>query len=107
MKTCPKCKNILFPSRTAQGSVLKCLRCNYSEKHEEIARTEHSKKEERKIDVVTEAHSQNMLPTIKVKCPKCGHEEAEYWTVQTRAVDEPETRFHRCLKCKHTWREYS
>jgi len=27
--------------------------------------------------------------------------------IQTRAADEPPTRFYRCTKCGHTWREYA
>ena len=46
------------------------------------------------------------LPTAKVKCEKCGHEEAYFQIKQTRAADEPETRIYRCVGCQHTWREY-
>ena len=46
------------------------------------------------------------LPTTKVTCPKCGNTKAEWWLQQTRSADEAETRFLRCLECKHTWREY-
>ena len=42
-----------------------------------------------------------------VECPKCGHTSAYFWEVQTRASDEPETKFLRCEKCRHTWRDYS
>ncbi|PIO07920.1 transcription factor S, partial [Candidatus Pacearchaeota archaeon CG10_big_fil_rev_8_21_14_0_10_35_219] len=31
---------------------------------------------------------------------------AYFWTMQTRAADESETKFYRCTKCDHTWREY-
>ncbi|MBI2108536.1 transcription factor S, partial [Candidatus Woesearchaeota archaeon] len=31
---------------------------------------------------------------------------AYFWLVQTRAGDEPETKFLRCEKCSHTWRDY-
>ena len=46
------------------------------------------------------------LPLIEVECPKCKHEKAYYWTLQTRAGDEAETKFHKCAKCKHIWRDY-
>jgi DNA-directed RNA polymerase, subunit M/Transcription elongation factor TFIIS len=47
------------------------------------------------------------LPVSKeVTCPKCGNHEAYYWMIQTRAADEPPTRFYKCVKCGHTWREY-
>ena len=41
------------------------------------------------------------------ECPKCGHRTAYFWLVQTRAGDEPETKFLRCEKCGHTWRDYN
>ena len=59
------------------------------------------------IPVVDETTKVQALPVTKIECPKCGHDTAEWWTMQTRSSDEPETRFYRCLKCKHTWREYS
>jgi DNA-directed RNA polymerase subunit M len=48
-----------------------------------------------------------MHPKVKIICEKCGNNAAYFWTQQTRAADEPETRFFKCTKCKHTWREYS
>jgi DNA-directed RNA polymerase subunit M len=48
----------------------------------------------------------NVMPTVAETCPKCGNKEAYFWTSQTRAADEAETKFFRCIKCKHTWREY-
>ncbi len=40
-------------------------------------------------------------------CPKCGQKKVISWTEQTRASDEPPTRFYKCLNCGYTWREYS
>ncbi|MEK6946569.1 MAG: transcription factor S, partial [Nanoarchaeota archaeon] len=34
------------------------------------------------------------------------HKTAYFWLVQTRAGDEPETKFLKCEKCGHTWRDY-
>ena len=50
----------------------------------------------------TESH-----PLSDAECPKCGHNKAYFWLQQTRAGDEPETKFMKCEKCKHTWRDYS
>jgi len=41
-----------------------------------------------------------------VICPKCGHQGAHWMLQQTRAADEPETRFYICPKCGYRWREY-
>lgn len=45
-------------------------------------------------------------PKTDEKCDKCGNNKAYYWTLQTRAGDEAETRFFECVKCSHRWREY-
>jgi transcription factor S len=45
-------------------------------------------------------------PQVEIKCPKCGNKKAYFWTMQTRASDESETKFYKCVKCKHTWRVY-
>jgi transcription factor S len=45
------------------------------------------------------------LPLTEEQCPSCGHGKAYWWTKQMRASDEPETKFLKCEKCKHTWRD--
>lgn len=47
------------------------------------------------------------LPETSKECPECGHGKAYWWMEQTRGADEPPTRFYRCAKCDHVWREYS
>ena len=46
------------------------------------------------------------MPIVNEKCKKCGNEKAYFWTVQTRASDESETKFFKCVKCGETKREY-
>lgn len=62
-------------------------------------------KESKSVEVLDENH--NTHPVTEEKCPKCGHEEAYWWTRQTRASDEPETKFLQCVKCKYKWRDAS
>ena len=57
------------------------------------------------VPVVKEG-SDNPNPTVEIKCPKCKNMRAYFWTLQTRAADEDETKFYQCKKCKHTWRVY-
>ena len=45
--------------------------------------------------------------TVKIDCEKCHNTEGVWWTFQTRSADEPETKFYRCTKCNHTWRDYT
>lgn len=102
---CPKCGSILMPKKENNKKMMACS-CGY--KTEDIGGAilkETVAKSSQKIEVVDKGKMQT-LPKTTVKCPKCGHDEAYYWLVQTRAGDEPETKFLRCVKCEHTWRSY-
>lgn len=61
---------------------------------------------EKSILVIDKEVKVEVLPKAKAECSNCGHTEAYYWEVQTRAGDEPATRFFKCTKCGHVWREY-
>jgi len=99
---CPKCGSIMIPKKENGKTILKCS-CGYSNEGElKIKETiKHEDKEIRVVEKEEEVH-----PLTEAHCPKCGHEMAYWWTLQTRAGDEAETRFFKCQKCKHTWREY-
>ena len=103
MKFCPKCKSIMMPKVVGEKKQLVCG-CGYKESTEGITISEAIKKPE-EIAVVENETSINVI--IDAECPKCGHRKAEYWEVQTRSSDEPPTRFHKCIKCRSTWREYT
>ncbi|MBU1198554.1 MAG: transcription factor S [Nanoarchaeota archaeon] len=102
---CPKCGSLLKPKTEKKKKVLACS-CGYTSKDLESAEIkEDMAKDEKEIEVVEENDS--VLPETDVKCPECGHDKAGYWMLQTRAGDEPETKFLKCRKCKHVWRDYS
>lgn len=112
MKFCPKCRGLMVPKELGGKTVLVCIRCGNifeaSEKSPSLYKTtvtvEHNSKEK---TVVLSSKEVKGLPVTKdVVCPKCGWREAYYWVVQTRAADEPSTRFFKCVKCSHVWREY-
>ena len=46
------------------------------------------------------------LPKVDANCPKCKNNKAYFWIEQTRSSDEAPTRFYKCTKCGHVWREY-
>lgn len=96
---------MLVIKKQRDRKVLECRSCGYVEKSQESMKIK-EKSEISKIEVVDASAEENTLPKVNIKCPKCGNNEAYFWTVQTRASDEPETKFYRCTKCKHTWRDY-
>lgn len=102
---CPKCGSLLRPKDKGGKKILFCS-CGFFKNMEgeggELK--ERSETAGKKIEVM---ETMEIHPKIKMTCEKCGNTIAYYWTQQTRGADEPETRFFKCTKCKHTWREYS
>ena len=101
MEFCPKCGAVLIHKRKNDG----CPRCNYSASGKIKLKTSEKMEDKTRIAVVKDS-GKEMHPTITDDCKKCGNDEAYFWTVQTRASDEAETRFFKCVKCNHTWRSY-
>jgi len=95
-----------FCGRKRRGGkkILFCS-CGFSKKPEgESATVTETVESAKKIEVIEKVE---IHPKIRIKCEKCGYNIAYYWTQQTRGADEPETRFFKCVKCNHTWREYA
>ena len=102
---CPKCGSILMPKKDGNKKLLVCS-CGYKTKELEQATIKEAVIQKGKKVEVIEKGELETLPKTEVECPKCGHRTAYFWLVQTRAGDEPETKFLRCEKCEHTWRDY-
>lgn len=100
MEFCPECSAMLLP----QNNKLKC-KCGYTKDLSDAKGYDVSEKIESKDNVIMKGEEISTLPTTTSTCPKCGHNKAAWWLQQTRSADEAETRFLRCLSCKHTWRE--
>ena len=102
MKFCPNCEVKL--KKTNAG--LSCPKCDYVEGSKTT--TKQVKEEQvSEFNVIDENEGQETLPTIKMDCEKCGHDQAVWWMLQTRSADEPTTQFYRCIKCNYTWRNYA
>ncbi|HIQ29485.1 MAG TPA: transcription factor S [Candidatus Caldiarchaeum subterraneum] len=110
MEFCPRCGKVLTPSRKEREVMLVCRKCGYTQALEglqEVIVKSPNRRQKTEV-VVIEENEEKVLPkTDDVICPNCGHNEAYWWTVQTRSADEPMTQFFRCVKCSHTWREYA
>ena len=101
MQFCPRCGSILIQKRKNYG----CPRCPYTTKEKPKLSATEKIGEKQKIAVVKEDEL-DTLPIVEEECPKCRAKQAYFWTSQTRSGDEAETKFFRCKKCSHTWREY-
>ena len=101
MEFCPKCGSVLIEKRKNFG----CAKCNYTAKGKvKIESTEDLNSKHKEI--IVKKQDTNVMPVVAETCSKCGNKEAYFWTAQTRAADEAETKFYKCKKCEHTWREY-
>ena len=101
MEFCPKCGAILIQKNKRDC----CSRCKYSTKNKIKLKTSEKIGEKKKIDIISEKDVE-IHPIVEQECKKCQNKKAFFWTLQTRATDEAETRFFKCVKCEFTWREY-
>ena len=81
-----------------------CPKCGYTKGNVKIE-TKEKIPERTPVAIIKEENT--VLPIVKAECPKCGHNQAYFWSSQTRGSDESETSFFKCTKCKHTRRQYT
>ena len=108
MEFCPECKCILLEDR--KNKLLLCRKCGFKKPLGANGGQRFVENIEKPRDTVIvkegSGADSDTLPVTKAECRKCGNTKAYYWMMQTRSADEPSTRFYRCTKCNHTWREY-
>ena len=101
---CPKCGSLLMPKKEGTKKILGCS-CGFKDKVASGTIKEVVKQDLKGVEVIIE--EKEVYPLVDIECTKCKNKKAYFWTVQTRASDEPETKFYKCQKCKYTWRDYS
>jgi DNA-directed RNA polymerase subunit M len=113
MEFCPKCGCRLEPRKAVDSVVLACSKCGYtkqptsSKAQAKVVKT-FQPTTQPSLTVITEEDQKiKTMPTIHMKCDKCGNNLVYIWQVQTRGGDEASTQFMRCTKCGHTFREYT
>jgi len=102
MDFCPKCGAVLIQKEKRSG----CPRCSYSSKDRIKLKSSEEIKSIRKETAVLKGKEPQVFPIVADECKKCKNDQAYFWTVQTRASDEAETKFFKCTKCGNTRREY-
>ena len=115
MHFCPNCGTRLTLKPKKRGRkvnlLFSCLKCGYEKQVAPSMVTipkilEHSPK--KRIAMIGKKEQKlRTLPTVRIKCPRCGNNLAYAWQVQTRGSDQSSTQFFRCTKCNHTFRENS
>jgi len=70
---CPKCKALMYP----EGDFIVCRKCGFKRKKEGKTIVV-NKQEEKEITFIEENEKSDVLPKTRIKCPKCGNNEA-YW----------------------------
>lgn len=101
---CPQCGTILDPPSIS--SDVECtfcpFKCPFSEMSTgEVITTSAPTARPGWIDVDKEDEIMEKHATIEEPCPKCGHHELFFYTMQLRSVDEGSTVFYECPKCAH------
>ncbi len=104
MMFCPKCGALLKTRTGKKGEPENYCSCGHSSAVKEEKTIKESVDKKDKIEVIENQDS--VYPLTDAHCSKCGHDKARYWMRQTRSGDEPETKFFKCEKCRHVWREY-
>ncbi len=115
IRFCPRCGSIMYPRVRDGKRELFCPRCGYVMEADEDTlnaykmRSKVKRSPKDKIIVVSADRMPETATILKgqVRCPKCGYDEVYFWMMQTRAADEPPTRFYKCRRCGYTWREYA
>ena len=101
MEFCPKCGSIIIVGEKRAV----CAKCGFKPKGKVKIQVSEKIRKGEAVSVIEEKELAT-YPVIEIKCPKCKNKEAYFWTLQTRAADESETKFYRCTECEHTWRDY-
>ena len=105
MNFCEDCDGLMIPDKSGKKKVV-CSKCGKGAKgNANVMIKEKISNNKDKIEVVDKEIEVN--PQVDANCSKCNHNRAYFWTLQTRAADESETRFYKCVKCSYRWREYS
>lgn len=105
MMFCSKCGAIIIPAKGKK--TVACAKCGYRIKQQKGGDIIVKEKLDKKDTIEVIDKKVDTLPKVDEECPECGNKKAFYWTLQTRASDEAQTRFFECVKCKHRWRRYN
>ncbi len=94
----------MLPKKSGSKIIMACMQCHTTDDKAETPVLSEVTASSQKIEVM-EPSDAGHLPLTEILCEKCGHKKSYYWLIQTRAADEAATKFYKCQKCEHIWRE--
>lgn len=103
MDFCKKCGTLLIPKKGEKSIV--CHNCGTKNKISSEGKIEEIITPKEEVAVIDQ-NDTNLPITDEFSCDECKNGSAYYWFLQTRAGDEPETKFLKCTKCGYTTRDY-
>ncbi len=101
MEFCAKCGSMILVDKDKA----ECANCGYRPKKKPKIESSEKISNKESVAVIREGQD-NTYPIVDITCKKCKNKKAYFWTSQTRAADEDETKFYKCTKCNHSWRVY-
>ena len=111
MLFCPICGNSLVTNShhgatDTDGIRFECRTCTYVHQVSKRLERQVTNLPKKRVDDVLGGDSQwELADKTETTCPKCSHNMANFFQMQTRSADEPMTVFYRCQKCSHRWKE--
>jgi len=105
---CHECGTILSFPTAAHQTTWHCVCCGTSFHIKDYSNVEFSFKttiprkskiHELEEKLKEEKSSGQEFSIINEPCPKCGHDQRKFFTMQLRSADEGQTVFYECLKC--------
>ncbi|MEK6928400.1 MAG: transcription factor S [Nanoarchaeota archaeon] len=101
MEFCERCGGVIIIKEDKAF----CASCNHRMKKKPKIESSEIMEKKETVAVINE-NEEYIYPIIEADCPNCKNKKAYFWTTQTRSSDEAETKFYKCVKCKHAWRKY-
>lgn len=110
MDFCDDCGGMLVSEKKDGETVMQCRDCgNIQDVDSEDMKVTEEKEEDPKdrLNVNEDGDDESTRPTTEKECQECGEEtQHEWWMKQTRASDEPATRFYKCKECGNVYKVY-
>ena len=108
MNFCEQCGSRLLTNQ--QQSRQSCRKCGFeieiSESHEWNSQLKLLKTANNIVIIDPDEANINVLPSIKVDCPKCSHDRAYSQIIEIGQEDGViDVQLNRCTSCGHSWRE--